>query len=191
MLNEFYFQDIFLSGMMIRTKPKEPSKGLKKSPLKRKQISFLTKTPPKKREPQVLSDNPPKVSWLAKTPKERSGLRIKIDPLDQLFSEYIRKRDNYTCQRCGVKSKNVQCAHFIGRRNQNCRFNEQNATTLCFACHFYFHANPLIFVEWTKKRLGEKDFNFLLVQERIITKPDKRAIEIYLKAKLAELENKS
>ena len=99
----------------------------------------------------------------------------------------IFERDNFTCQRCGVKSKNVQCAHFIGRRNKTTRWLETNATTLCMGCHGYFHANPLIFVEWTKKRLGEKEFDFLLAQERIITKPDKRAIEIYLRAKLAEI----
>jgi hypothetical protein len=43
-------------------------------------------------------------------------------------------------------------------------------------------------VEWTKKRLGERDFALLLAQERIICKPDKKAIELYLKNKLAELD---
>jgi 5-methylcytosine-specific restriction endonuclease McrA len=152
---------------MIRNTPKEPYKGLKRTPMKRKprKIAFLTKTPPKKRK----------------------GLQIRIDPLDALFSQYVRLRDNYTCQRCGVKSKNVQCAHFIGRRNKNTRFNESNATTLCMGCHQYFHANPNIFVEWTKKRLSARELNLLLAQERIIFKPDKKAIELYLKIKIIEL----
>jgi hypothetical protein len=171
---------------MIRLKPKVKSKRLKRTPFKRKppkKIAFLTKTPPKLRK--NLIKKPPEPT--KKPPKKRSGLRIRIDPLDALFSTYIRTRDNFTCQRCGVKSKFVQCAHFIGRRNKATRWLETNATTLCMGCHGYFHANPLIFVEWTKQRLGEKDFNFLLAQERIITKPDKKAIEIYLRAKLAEI----
>jgi len=152
-----------------------------------KKIAFLTKTPSKKREPQVLSNNPPKVSWV-KTTKKHSGLLIRIDPLDELFSLYIRMRDNYTCQRCGVKSKNVQCAHFIGRRNKNCRWREENATTLCMVCHQYFHANPLEFVEWTKQRLGERDFELLQAQERIIAKPDRKLLTMYYQNKIKLLE---
>ena len=175
---------------MIRKTPKQPYKGLKRTPMKRK--------PPKvesiiieriRKSPFFNNPNKPRKTpqLLNKPPKKQNGLKIRIDPLDSLFSLYVRTRDNFTCQRCGVKSKNVQCAHFIGRRNQNCRYLESNCTTLCFACHQFFHANPQIFVEWTKKRLGEKGFELLLAQERIICKPDKKAIELYLKAKLAEL----
>jgi hypothetical protein len=151
---------------MIRLKPKEKSKGFKRTPMKRKtfkrkpqifktrnsktekaikikievskippkKIAFLTKTPPKIRIVKTPDKLPPKTKLkrIRKaidkviTKRKSKGLRIKIDPLDQLFSTYIRTRDNFTCQRCGVESKNVQCAHFIGRRNQNCRFNEKS-----------------------------------------------------------------
>ena len=189
---------------MIRTKPKEKSQGLKKSPLKRK--TPLKRKPFKKKPPARKIYNPVTKNSYPVKPVTKSnikieslwdkglkkskgkGLRIRIDPLDELFSRYIRLRDNYTCQRCGVKSKNVQCAHFIGRRNKNCRFNEKNATTLCMGCHQYFHANPLEFVEWTKKRLGEKDFEFLQAQERIILKPDKKLLTMYFQNKIKELE---
>jgi 5-methylcytosine-specific restriction endonuclease McrA len=159
---------------------------MKRKPFKRKPPKVRTAKPPLLRK---WAKTPPKVSArkpLVMRERKPSRLKIRIDPLDTLFSLYIRTRDNFTCQRCGVKSKNVQCAHFIGRRNKTTRWLETNATTLCMGCHGYFHANPLIFVEWTKKRLGEKEFDFLLAQERIITKPDKRAIEIYLKTKLAK-----
>jgi len=61
-------------------------------------------------------------------------MKIRIDPLDTLFSEYIRKRvyreGRATCERCGkiyydeIKEngeiypawKNLQCSHFHGRR---------------------------------------------------------------------------
>jgi len=155
---------------------------LKKTPLKWRKISWLTKTPPKHK---TIKPTPSKVAHLTKKPpKKRKSLRIRIDPLDALFSLYIRTRDHFTCQRCGVKSKNVQCAHFIGRRNKNCRFLEINCVSLCYGCHGYFHANPLEFVEWTKKRLGERDFEFLQAQERIICKPDRKALTIYFQQKL-------
>ena len=173
---------------MIRLSPKEKSKGLKRTPLKRK--------PPKVRtaKPKLLrtwAKTPPKkIAFLTKAPpKKRKGLAIRIDPLDQLFSLYIRTRDNFTCQRCGVKSKNVQCAHFIGRRNKNCRWREENCTTLCMGCHQYFHANPNLFVEWTKKRLGERTFELLLAQERIIAKPDKKILTLYYQAEINKLDN--
>ena len=156
---------------MIRLEPKIKSKGLKKTPIKRK---------PFKRKPPK---NPPKPL------KKSHGLRIRRDPLDELFSLYIRTRDHFTCQRCGVKSKNVQCAHFIGRRNKNCRWREENATTLCMGCHQHFHANPLEFVEWTRKRLGERDFELLQAQERIITKPDRKLLTMYYQNKLKLHEN--
>lgn len=160
---------------MIRLKPKEPYKGLKKTPMKRK--------PPKVRtaKPKTL-----RTKTLPR-PKKRKGLTIRIDPLDALFSLYVRTRDNFTCQRCGVKSKFVQCAHFIGRRNKATRYDEANCVSLDLGCHQYFHANPLEFVEWTKQRLGEREFNLLQARARVITKLDKTAITIYLWAKLGKL----
>jgi hypothetical protein len=181
---------------MIRLNPKEKSRGLKKSPLKRK--PFKRKIPKNHISTLQGIDPDGNKTWTKialavdeyfdKPLKKSRRLKIRRDSLDELFSLYIRTRDNFTCQRCGVKSKNVQCAHFIGRRNQNCRFLELNATTLCFGCHGFFHANPLIFVEWTKKRLGEREFNLLLAQERVILKPDRKALTLYYQAKIKELE---
>src|SRR3990172_983442 len=102
----------------------------------------MKRTPLKRRSPLKGEDKPIK----------SRGLKIRIDPLDELFSKYVRLRDDYTCQRCGAKSKNVQCAHFHGRARQSTRFDDKNCTSLCFACHQYFHAHPHEFVEWTKQR---------------------------------------
>ena len=99
---------------MIRTKPKEKSQGLKKSPLKRK--TPLKRKPFKKKPPARKIYNPvtknsypvkpvtksnKKIEslWSKDSKKSKGkGLRIRIDPLDELFSRYIRLRDNYTCQ---------------------------------------------------------------------------------------------
>lgn len=164
---------------MIRTKPKQPYKGLKKTPMKRKpikekppkKIAFLTKTPPKIR-------------------KKSSGLRIHRDKLDELFSTYIRTRDGFTCQRCGVKSKNVQCAHFHSRRKQSVRFDPDNACTLCMGCHLYLDGNPMDKVEFFRNRLGQIAFDLLNSRARITyPKPDKKALTLYYQQKIKELEN--
>jgi lipopolysaccharide biosynthesis glycosyltransferase len=55
-------------------------------------------------------------------------------------------------------------------------------------CHQYFHANPLEFVEWTKQRLGERDFELLQAQERIIAKPDRKLLTMYYQNKIKLLE---
>ena len=116
-------------------------------------------------------------------------MKIRVDPLDKLFSQYIKLRDK-VCQRCGCYSENLQTAHFFGRSRKSVRYDEDNACLLCFGDHMYFTARPLEFVEWFKKRLGEREFEMLQGRMRInFPKPDKKAITLYLQMKIAELEN--
>ena len=81
------------------------------------------------------------------TRKDRKRLTKK---LDDLFSKYIRNRDK-KCLRCGREST-LQCAHVAGRRSLAGRWNENNAITLCYACHLrWSHQNPVEFAEWLKE----------------------------------------
>jgi len=117
-------------------------------------------------------------------------MKIRIDPLDTLFSKYIRLHDDYTCQRCGVKSENVQCAHFNGRGRKSIRWDEDNACTLCMGCHAFLDAQPLDKLGFFRKRLGVRKFNLLLARMRITyPKPDKKAIDLYLRIKIKECEH--
>jgi len=75
---------------------------------------------------------------------------IKRTTADKLFSEIIRERDGWACQRCHkVYNKydphsrmGLHCAHNRGRANYNTRFNENNAVALCYGCHQYLGSNP-------------------------------------------------
>jgi len=172
---------------MIRLSPKEKSKGLKRTPMKRKPPKSRIKSPkkigsiPLRKIKKVVAKNPP---------KKRKGLAIRIDPLDQLFSLYIRTRDNFTCQRCGVKSKNVQCAHFHSRRKQSVRFDPDNACTLCMGDHLYLDSNPMEKVEFFHNRLGQVKFDLLNARARITyPKPDKKMLTLYYQAEIKKLEN--
>ena len=186
---------------MIRTTPKEKSTGLKKSPLKRK--TPLKRKPPARKIYNPVTKNSYPVKPVTKSnikieslwdkglkKSKGKGLRIRIDPLDELFSRYIRLRDNYTCQRCGVKSKNVQCAHFHSRRKQQVRFDPDNACTLCMGDHLYLDSNPLEKVEFFQNRLGQVKFDLLNSRARItFPRPDKKMLTIYYQQQIKKLEN--
>jgi len=121
-------------------------------------------------------------------------MRIRLDPLDELFSEFIRKRAIKRvggCERCLAPKtdyKQLQCSHFFGRAKKSVRWDEDNAVALCMGCHAYFTAHPLEHIEWFKARLGDK-FNLLRARARTPARYiDKEAIRLYLKAKIKELE---
>ena len=105
-------------------------------------------------------------------------MKIKLSPLDKLFSKYIRLRDG-VCQRCGG-AKNLQCSHYHGRRKQSVRYDEENCCSLCMGCHMYFTANPLEHTEFMIKRLGQEKFDMLTHRSRP-QKIDKNALSLYYK----------
>lgn len=115
-------------------------------------------------------------------------MKVRIDPLDRLFSRYILARDKY-CQRCGGLG-GLQTSHFWGRARRSVRWDEDNACLLCFGCHMYFTAHPFEHTEWFGNRLGEDKFNMLLSRMRNThPKPDKKLIEIYLRERIKEFRD--
>jgi len=120
-----------------------------------------------------------------------TGLKIRLDPLDKLFSEFIRLRANNKCERCGVykETKQLQTSHFHGRRKKSVRWDEDNAAGLCFACHQYLGENPLEHYEWFRDRLGEGKFHDLNIRANFRgVKPDINGITLYLREKIKELK---
>lgn len=116
--------------------------------------------------------------------------KIHRDPLDILFSKYIHLRDKNTCQRCGNKNaQRYDAAHFIGRRNRQVRWNPWNACLLCYGCHSYLDGHPLEKIDFFSEKLGKQAFDNLKLQSlKTWPKPNKKAIEIWLKEKIKRLE---
>ena len=81
---------------------------------------------------------------------------IKITPADKWFSLCVRERAEWTCERCGVKSESLQCAHIFGRGNKSVRLEPLNAFALCFTCHLYFTSNPMHFSIFVHEKLGDE-----------------------------------
>lgn len=113
-------------------------------------------------------------------------MRIRIGPLDKLFSHYIKLRDK-VCQRCGGIS-GLQTSHFWGRGRKSTRYDEENCCLLCFGCHQYFHANPPEYRDWFLERLGQEAYDMLEYRAHRRGDLDLRLLEIYLKQKIQEVD---
>lgn len=130
---------------------------------------------------------------------------MKISLLDKLFSQFIRLRAMALvegCERCLTPKydiqkedgsifpawKQLQCSHFWGRRKRSVRFDEENATGLCYGCHMYLTSHPAEHYEFFKERLGQERYDLLEYRANRPQKIDGDLITLYLNQKIQELE---
>ena len=119
--------------------------------------------------------------------------KISIRKSDALFSQYLRKKRGYRCEKCGRQyregERNFGVSHFWGRRNENVRYDENNCDVLCnMPCHQFFEENPENYREWKLKKLGKKEYTKLKLSAQFYCKRDDLANEIYWKLKLKEIK---
>ena len=130
---------------------------------------------------------------------------MKIDPLDVLFSEYIRMRAILRtggCERClhpkfdKVKEngeifpawKQLQCSHYHPRTKKSTRWDEEDCVGLCGGCHTFLEHNPLEHTNWFREQLGEEAFDLLYARARTLAKyVDKVALKLYYENKIKEI----
>ena len=115
-------------------------------------------------------------------------MRIRIDPLDVLFSKIVRARVRGVCEYCKKNRERLECSHFHGRSKKSTRWDFQNVAALCFTCHQNFHAYPLDHVEWFKKRLGPEAFDRLTLRANTPEKTDRDLIKLGLKAEWEKMQ---
>ena len=81
--------------------------------------------------------------------------------MDREFSLKVRARGH--CERCGSSDPfRLQCCHIFSRRYSKLRHDENNLLCLCAACHFWAHANPLLFGEYCRGYLGPQKYQQLI-----------------------------
>lgn len=110
---------------------------------------------------------------------------IKITPADKAFSEYIRTRDNWTCQRCGKQydplvptdRMALHCSHFKGRGKEATRFEPLNADALCYGCHQYFTSHPDEHYHWQVQRKGQDIIDRVILQSNGYKSKSERPLE--------------
>lgn len=74
--------------------------------------------------------------------KQRSISSLK-GLADNVFSKYIRTRDNFTCFTCDKfgDMKSMQCGHYISRSINILRYDEKNCNAQCVGCNVFKSGN--------------------------------------------------
>lgn len=109
---------------------------------------------------------------------------MKRDTADTAFSNFIREKNNWTCQKCKKyypegHRQGLHCSHFFSRRHQSTRYYSKNATAHCFSCHQHLGGNPIEFAQWIEEYLGEGEYEDLIKRKNTICKrPKKEKLEI-------------
>lgn len=90
-----------------------------------------------------------------------------LSPADKAFSEFIRKRAGYCCERCGKqyepKSQGLQCSHHFSRRYHNIRFDPDNALALCYNCHVFWYQKDVPEAgRWLEEKIGKDKIDRLI-----------------------------
>lgn len=109
---------------------------------------------------------------------------IKRTALDAAFSDLVRERNDWTCERCGLvdndgrasgKSRRVENSHFYSRRHQSTRFHGDNCDCLCKGCHKYFtEDNTGQYAVWKRRNLGDTRYELLQDRHNWIAKRSKQ-----------------
>ena len=122
---------------------------------------------------------------------------VKITPADKAFSDYIRTRDKWTCQRCGkmynplvsTDRMALHCSHFKGRGKESTRFDPRNADALCYGCHRYFTAQPDEHYVWQVARKGQEAVDeIVLASNGYQKKSERKALAVYWRQELAKIQ---
>ena len=117
--------------------------------------------------------------------------------LTALWSEYIRKRAMYLnngCQRCKAWKKSwkeLQAHHCFTSRNLTTRWDDRNGAGLCGGCHTYVQQHDDANMELFRELIGSYQLQLLYITTNLTIKQapiDRKAIEIYLKTKIKELD---
>lgn len=96
---------------------------------------------------------------------------------DKYFSKYIRERDTdyrnigqcITCSEFKSKDK-LDCGHFISRRFQATRYDEQNAHAQCSKCNRFENGNQYAHGKAIDKKYGEGTADDIFQKSRMTCK---------------------
>lgn len=114
------------------------------------------------------------------------------------MSDYVRKRDDYTCFTCGkqfdeYEDKNkVDCGHMFSRSHKAIKYNLKNVHAQCIRCNRYLTGNLHEYIRRFKERYGDEEYNKLYSLRNIPTKRSTAqflALEKTFKELLKELES--
>ncbi len=109
-------------------------------------------------------------------------MEAKSRAADRAFSECVRERANWRCEKCGQQFSesargSLQCAHIRGRREKSIRYDPLNALALCFSCHQHLDRNPEIKERFVTIYLGKDNLKLLDEKRNTLIKHNKEFIK--------------
>ena len=94
------------------------------------------------------------------TKKKKESLTAAKKRLEKLVKDYVKRRDNYICQRCGVEVAGVNChaSHVIPvSRSGRLQFDPINMKVLCYHDHInWWHKHPVEAGQWYRDTFPER-----------------------------------
>jgi 5-methylcytosine-specific restriction endonuclease McrA len=125
-------------------------------------------------------------------PKKRNRSKVKKE-LDGLFKDFVKQRDNYTCQYCHKKVSGSNChgSHILSvGSHSNMQFDPRNIKVLCFHHHRQFwHGDPVASGVWYKETFPE-NWYYLVERAKIAPKlPTYKLEEMIINYKNRAMDN--
>lgn len=102
--------------------------------------------------------------------------------LTEHFNTFIRNRDKlpgdyFFCPTCGktkvISGDNYQACHCFPSTYSALRFNENNVWGGCKSCNFFKHGAGHEYNDWVRNKIGEIEYQKLLILKRENTKWDR------------------
>lgn len=122
--------------------------------------------------------------------------KIKVSRLDAAFSQLVRERAAWCCEKCGQhytqdRRRGLECSHLFGRRHYSVRWHPLNAAAHCTGCHFDLGSNPIEFAEWIKDHLGSQYQELIDLKNTPIRfrEADKKEMLAHFNAELERLQS--
>lgn len=120
--------------------------------------------------------------------------KVKLRRTDLLYTQYMRQKYDYTCQRCGRvyasdNCRNLGVSHYWGRGHENTRFDDENCDPICtLPCHqTWGNEGREEYTAFMINKLGQDRFDLLRLRAHICKDRDDKADMIILKALLQEV----
>lgn len=125
--------------------------------------------------------------------------KIKRNRADQLFSDHIRKKAGWRCEKCGKLCRingiwiaSLQASHYWVRNHWNTRYDERNVVALCATCHDrmgeYKRDENGEYDLWMKERLGDKGYKQLKLDANTTAHRDPKLWLLYVKQIIKEYD---
>ena len=127
-------------------------------------------------------------------------MKIRLRPTDKLWTKYLRRKQDFTCQKCGKRYvytgqvianlRNLGVSHFFSRRKESTRFDIRNTDLLCnLPCHEYWGGEGRReYEEFMIKKLGQDGLDLLYLESETYKKRDDFTDELVIKHLIKELE---